>query len=103
MSQFLQQVKPEEVAGLDVALLMRITGEGGGDWWFKAREGKVDSGEGPVEKPNATLTCSAEDALALARRETDPMSLLAAGRLTAVGDLGLLPRLLPMLSRAGGG
>jgi uncharacterized lipoprotein YddW (UPF0748 family) len=101
IADFLKRVKPEDIAGVDAAVLLRVDGEGGGDWWVRAKEGKCESGEGRIEKPDLSITISAQDLLSLARGEADPYALWQSGRLAASGDMALLKQLIPLLWKSG--
>ncbi len=101
-AQFLKSVPPEDLRDLDATVLLRVEGDGGGEWWVRAKEGKCESGEGATKDPNLTIAASAQDVLAIARGEADPYALWSAGRLSASGDVALLTRLLPLLWRSGG-
>jgi uncharacterized lipoprotein YddW (UPF0748 family) len=92
-SQLCSRVQGEVVAGLAAAIQVHATGPGGGDWWMRLKDGKCECGEGEVDSPNLTITASAQDLLAVAREESDPVVLWEAGRITAVGDYSLLRRL----------
>ena len=85
-------LRAEQIAGLNATLQMHATGPGGGDWWLRFREGRCEYGAGEIEGPELTVTGSAEDLLAIARREAEPFDLWGAGRLRVVGDGELLRR-----------
>jgi len=78
------------LAGVKAAIQLRATGAGGGEWWLRLGESGCETGSGRLDEADLTLTCSAEDALALGRGETDPRLLWEAGRLQATGDYELL-------------
>jgi len=102
LAGFLKTVKPEDIAGLDAAVLLRVDGDGGGDWWVRAKDGKCESGEGETAGPDLAITISVADLLALSRGEADPYELWSSGRLSATGDMVLVKRLLPLLWRERG-
>lgn len=102
IADFLQGVRAEELAGLEATVLLRVEGEGGGNWWVRAKEGKCESGLGAIDRPDLTIAVSEQDFFALARGEADPYELWQSGRLSATGDRTLLTRLIPLLWREGG-
>ena len=102
LAQFLKGVPPEDLRDLDATVLLRVDGDGGGEWWVRAKEGTCESGEGAAKDPNLTIAASAQDVLAIARGEVDAYALWTTGRLSASGDVALLKRLIPLLWRGGG-
>ena len=88
----------QQIAHLNAAFQLEATGPGGGQWWLRLREGECESGAGRIEKPDLAFTASAEDLLAIVRKEADPFLLWSSGRLKATGNLALLPRLWQALA-----
>ena len=103
MAKLVKQIKPEDAAKLNMTTQLSITGDGGGDWWITAKDGKVESGEGAAKDPNLTVSCSSEDALALCHGDADAMTLVATGRLTISGDVLMIGKLIPLLKRMSSG
>lgn len=87
------------LAGVKGAIQLVATGAGGGEWWVRLGESGCESGSGRLDQADLTLTCSAEDALALGRGETDVETLWHEGRLSVVGDRDLLAMLASIGSR----
>ena len=83
----------QQLAGLNATLQVEATGPDGGKWWLRLRDGGCESAAGTIEHPDVTITASAEDLLAIARKDADPRALWEEGRLKAIGDLSLLWRL----------
>lgn len=88
--------RPEVSASRDISGAFRIeaTGPAGGTWWMRLSEGECEAGKGEIENPDVTFRASAEDWLALARKEVDPRMLWESGRLSASGDEELLRQLI---------
>ncbi len=86
-----------DLTGLEGSVQANLTGEGGGEWWLRISQGKAEWGRGEVENPTATVSCTAEDALALAAGRADPYTLWNAGRLVITGNTGFLKRLADLL------
>jgi SCP-2 sterol transfer family protein len=55
--------------------------------WRRFADGTVDVGPGSPENPDATLTTSYDDAVAINRRELDLQAAFGAGRLKVDGDV----------------
>jgi uncharacterized lipoprotein YddW (UPF0748 family) len=90
-------IKPEQLAGLNGSLQVHATGPGGGDWWVRFRDGKIERGAGKAESPDVTVTASAADFVAMSRQQAKPRVLWEAGRLTIAGDPSVFQRLGPLL------
>ena len=91
------QLNAADLSALTGSLQVKLTGEGGGDWWLRIGEGKAQWGRGVVETPTSTETLSAKDALALGRGEAEPSELWDSGRLTVTGDLAFAQRIADLL------
>ncbi len=85
---------------LDVAVQVRATGPGGGEWWFRLRDGECSTGEGTVEDPDLTLVGTTEDLLAILRGESRARTMWEVGRLKVSGEESLLRRLAELLPDA---
>jgi uncharacterized lipoprotein YddW (UPF0748 family)/putative sterol carrier protein len=86
-----------ELAGLTAALQLHYTGPGGGDWSLAVKNGACQLSEGTVEKPDATITLSVEDALAALQGQSDPVSLWDSGRVVVTGNLLLVQKIMAAL------
>jgi hypothetical protein len=84
---------PDLLAGPEALITLHATGEGGGDWWVRMKDGKCESGEGQAKQPNLAISGAIEDMLAVTHQKMDPSLLWMSGRLTVTGDFSLLNRL----------
>ncbi len=76
-----------------------LTGEGGGSWTVKVADGKCQVDQGEDAAPNATITASAADYLAMARGEMNPMSAFMSGKIKATGNMGMLMNFMNWFAR----
>ncbi len=84
--------------GLDVAFQFHITGEGGGTWNVRVKDGACQIQEGTHEAPTVTLTMSGETWLSIVNRELNAMQAFMGGQLKVSGDIMLaqrIPELFP--------
>jgi len=84
--------------GLDVAFQFDITGDGGGTWNVRVKDGTCQIQEGSHEAPTVTLTMSCETWLAIVNRELNAMQAFMGGQLKVSGDIMLaqrIPELFP--------
>ncbi len=92
----------------DVSFRMLQVVHGGADGTVRValcvHEGRVSMERDPGDEPAPDVTVSVQfdDAVALARGELDPASLLAAGRVRVRGDLSVLVRGQALLAAAAG-
>jgi aminoglycoside phosphotransferase (APT) family kinase protein len=78
---------------------VRLTGEGGRDWYVVAAPGDATRHEGLTENPDATITASAADWAAIQSGELSRTEAFFSGRLKVDGDVSLLMQMEDVLSR----
>ena len=79
--------------GLDVVFQFEITGEGGGSWNVRVKDGACQIQEGTHDSPSVTLTMSGETWLGIVNREINGMQAFMSGKLRASGDIMLAQRI----------
>jgi aminoglycoside phosphotransferase (APT) family kinase protein/putative sterol carrier protein len=87
-----------------VRVQFHLTGEGGGDWYLIANQGKGTRHEGTVADPDVTLVASAADWEAIQRGDVDRTQAYLSGKLVIEGEVALLMQLeelISSLARAG--
>jgi hypothetical protein len=93
---------PPEMRGRSGALVIRVSGEGGGVWHVRLEPDKLTAGPGEIANPTAALECSAQDLLGLLHGELQPMQAFFYGKLRFSGDLALLEQVYSHLINASG-
>lgn len=68
-------------------------------YWTIVDGGKIELGVGDVENPDATISQSYETAVALARREANPVTAFMLGKIKVDGNMGLLMGLAGALGK----
>jgi putative sterol carrier protein len=78
-----------------------ITMNGGepAHYWTIVEGGKIQLGVGDIENPDATITQSYETAVALARREANPVTAFMMGKIKVDGNMGMLMGLAGALGK----
>ena len=78
-----------------------ITMDGGepAHYWTIVDGGTIQLGVGDVENPDATITQSYDTAVALARREANPVTAFMMGKIKVDGNMNLLIGLAGALSK----
>lgn len=82
----------------DAVLQFNITGEGGGQWNADIKEGKITISEGINKEPSMTVTCTAQDMLAIVNGELSAVSAFMQGRVKIDGNLALAMKLQNLLT-----
>ena len=82
-----------------IAVQLRATGPGGGEWWVQFEGDDCETGEGHIESPDLTFVASASDFAALARGEVGPRALWEQARLEVIADDRTLDRLVEAYSK----
>ncbi len=84
---------PSAAQGLDVVIQYDISGDGGGKWHIKIKDGACKIQEGSNESPDVTLIMPDETWLAIVNKETDGMQAFMSGQLKVAGDIMIAQRI----------
>ncbi|MHA1804225.1 MAG: SCP2 sterol-binding domain-containing protein [Promethearchaeota archaeon] len=76
----------EELEDMDITVQQVIT-DIDKKYWLKASEGKLDYGEGDIDNPSFTFTCTLEVGAGMLAGEVDATSAYMAGDITVEGNL----------------
>jgi putative sterol carrier protein len=68
-------------------------------YWTIVSDGKIELGVGDVDNPDATITQSYDTAVALARREANPVTAFMMGKIKVDGNMGMLMGLAGALGK----
>jgi putative sterol carrier protein len=82
----------EKAGSLDKKIQINLSGDDGGTWWLKIRDGKAESGRGEIEDPDLTLSASSADYVQIVTGKLDGASAFMSGRLRVKGDMTLAVR-----------
>lgn len=85
---------PENAGGMEGDIQLRLSGEGGGDWFVTIQDNQVHYAPGTASKPRVTLTGSAGDVLKVLSGQLDGMRAYMTGKLKISGDTGYAMRLI---------
>jgi putative sterol carrier protein len=66
-------------------------------------DGRIELGLGDIENPDATITQSYETAVALAKREANPVTSFMMGKIKIDGNMGMLMGLAGALGKLADG
>ncbi|MGQ4875265.1 MAG: SCP2 sterol-binding domain-containing protein [Promethearchaeia archaeon] len=76
----------EELEDMDITVQQIITDKDA-KFWIKAKDGKIEYGEGEVENPSFTFSCSMQVGAGMLYGEVDATSAYMAGDITVEGNL----------------
>jgi putative sterol carrier protein len=82
-----QRFDGEKAQALDLAIQFDLSGEQAGVWHAVVKDGKVDFGEGGIEKPAAIIRMSGEDFVAMSTGELSAVNAFMMGKVKVEGDL----------------
>ena len=68
-------------------------------YWTRIAGGQIEMGTGDAEVPDATITQNYETAVALAKRQLNPVSAFMLGKIKVAGNMGQLMALQGVLGK----
>jgi len=89
---------PAQVQGIDGVMLFDLSGEGGGRWTLTLADEGVRLEEGETGSPDVTFSMKAQDFVAIANGELNPVGAFMQGKVKVSGDMTLAMRLQSILS-----
>jgi putative sterol carrier protein len=92
---------PKNAQGLSGTLQFELSGDGGGEWYVKVKDGGVEVARGTAESPNLTVQAAASDYVDIATGKMNPQMAFMGGKLKLKGDLGLAMKLQGLFKPVG--
>ncbi len=92
-----KQFDPAAWGSEDATLQFNITGDGGGNWTANITAGKLTVTEGTDPNPSMTMTCAAQDMLAIVNGELSAVSAFMQGRVKIDGNMSFAMKLQNLL------
>jgi multimeric flavodoxin WrbA len=89
---------PGDGADLIATIQFHLTGGQPGHWFLSIHEGTCTMNDGVADTSTLTITTLSEVWLAISNKELDGQKAFAEGKMTALGDMGLLMRLGSLFS-----
>ena len=86
----------DAVQGMNVVIQFDITGEGGGKWCAAINNSELSIVETAHDKPDLTITASAQDYIDISSGKLNPQLAFMTGRIRARGDM-ILAMMMPKI------
>lgn len=96
-TQVPEKFDPQAWGSDDAVIQFNITGDGGGEWTVKIDSGKLSIVEGHATDASMTMTCAAQDLLAIVNGETSAVSAFMQGKVRIDGNMSLAMKLQTLL------
>jgi putative sterol carrier protein len=97
MNELFEQMKenflPEMAANINGTIQLKLTGEGGGDYYLELKNGTFNPQQGTYPTPNMTITASVEDYIKISTGKLDGMMAFFQGKLKVQGDVTLAQKM----------
>ena len=100
MQQFSQSISPDKLDGINMIVQLRLTGEGGGDWYLDIRDRECNLVPGLAELSGVTLESTLEDFKGLVEGRLDAAQAFMSGRLKFQGNMFLLLKLAAIMGKS---
>ena len=91
-----------QAAGTQSARIQQVITRDGDDpahYWTIVHDGKIELGTGDIDNVDATITQSYPTAVALAKREINPVTAFMMGKIKVDGNMGMLMGLAGALGK----
>lgn len=89
---------PTKVQGITGIFLFDLSGEGGGKYAVGIKDGVISMEDPAKVTPNVTLAMAAQDLIAMANGQLNPVSAFMQGKIRISGDMALAMRMQSILS-----
>ena len=93
LEKFERDFDANAAEGMDVVLQYHISGEGGGDWNIKIKDGTCTIKEGIHDAPTVMFKMAGKTWLGLVNKTLNPMMAFTTGRIRIKGDMGLAQKI----------
>ena len=84
---------------MNAVIQLKLSGQGGGNWYMTIRDGTCTVTEGLSSAPQATMSMAAGDYLRVAEGKLSGMVAILTGRVKVTGDLMLLKKMESWFAR----
>ncbi|MBA3534247.1 MAG: SCP2 sterol-binding domain-containing protein [Ardenticatenales bacterium] len=97
-----QYANEAAIQGVTKTIQFNVTGDDEGQYYIQVADGKVDTGEGAIENPDATITTPADVWLQITSGQLNGAVAYMTGKFKATGDLTVLMAMQNWFNMPGG-
>jgi putative sterol carrier protein len=99
MQKAVDAFQPQNAAGIDALIQLRLTGDQGGDWFVTIRDQVLTLAEGVRPEADLTFKANTQDLFNVVNGQVNPMQAVLSGKVQFQGDISLAMRLLEVFRR----
>lgn len=99
MQTFSQAITPDKLAGVEMTVQLRLSGQGGGDWYVEIHNGESKLVQGLTDAAGLTIESSLEDFKDLVDGRLDGAQAFMSGRLKVQGNILLMLKLASIMGK----
>lgn len=85
-----ERFQSEKAGDLDMTIQFDLSGDGGGQWYVRVKDGAIDVEQGSADSPAATMKMDADEFTKMSNGELNPMMAFMSGKIKVDGDLNSL-------------
>src|SRR5947207_4572942 len=85
--------------GMNATVQFNLSGDNGGQWYVRIKEGKAEVTKGTASSPNMALSMSASYYVDMIVGELDGQMAFMSGKLKVSGDMGLAMKMQSLFKR----
>lgn len=86
--------KPEMAQGMEGVVQIKLSGDGGGEWYLTIKDSQCTVQKGVHAKPRITISASAAEFKNIVSGKSNATQAFMTGRLRVTGDLSLAMKLV---------
>lgn len=92
-------IDPNAAKGLNATIQFNLTGDDGGRWWVRVRDGKAETGGGSAPNANVTIMMDAHEYVDMVAGSLNHQIAFMSGKLQISGDMELAMKLRTLFRR----
>lgn len=99
IQNFSQAISPERLEGIEMTVQLKLSGEGGGDWYLDIRENQYKLIPGVAQNASLTIESSIDDFKNLVEGKLDGAQAFMTGKLRVQGNMMVMLKLASIMGK----